>query len=186
MIVNSQILQRPGFFNWISRRWLCALFGHSILQASTFKCDCGASILQKDSVTRIRHVVSCFLFGHTYRHTAKRCRHNEYACIVCGHPLLFKGSIDPYRYKKQFLKRVRYACNLFGHAVHQVTRFDEFMEYACHCGHTFLRRNVNLVFINHPLICLFAGHFIYPARTSNKHSEFICKNCGHTFLFPNR
>src|SRR6185503_11888335 len=101
MIVKSQILSRLDFFHKLR----CFLFGHSILQAPTSKCECGSWILQKESTTRIRHVLSCFLFGHTYCATIQRSGHNEYACMICGHPLLFECSIDPYVFKPQFLKR---------------------------------------------------------------------------------
>ena len=60
-------------------------------------------------------------------------------CVRCGHPLLFHEDVDPYTTRLTFQKKVRYLCGLFGHRVDTVATRDGFVEYACHCGHTFLR-----------------------------------------------
>ena len=167
--------------NWNSIS--CAIFGHCVDHSGKNVCRCGASILAaKDSCTRIRHVVSCFLRGHRYTFVAARDDHEEYACTICGHPLLFAIGKNPFSQKKRFEKKVRYLCNLFGHNVHFVVERDGFAEYACDCGHTFLKSARNLTAVKHPLICLFAGHFVNVTRSGSGWNEFVCENCGHTFL----
>ncbi len=38
-----------------------------------------------------------------------------------------------------FKKKVRYLCGLFGHRVRHVTTRDGYEEFACFCGHSFLK-----------------------------------------------
>lgn len=131
---------------------------------------------------RIGHVFSCFLLGHEYEPAGMREGHNEYACLRCGHPLLFESANDPFAGQARFVKKVRYLCNLFGHHVHEVTRRHGYTEYACACGHSFLRRQPDLRIVKHPPICTFAGHFIDFVEVRRELSECVCSNCGHTFL----
>lgn len=158
----------------------CILFGHE-MHPDRRSCRCGKP-MGKKGLTRVRHVVSCFLGGHHYIHVGARQRHEEYRCTRCGHPLLFQTGIFPSDPKIRFKKKVRYQCNLFGHTVHSVTGRDSFHEYACFCGHTFLKKQRRAQRIQHPLICLFAGHFVTHLSVRAGLSEFLCKHCGHTFL----
>jgi hypothetical protein len=166
----------------------CLLLGHDVVHPGlpgaigvVGICDCGEAILA-NAITRIRHVVACFLAGHNYVHVVSREQHEEYRCVPCGHPLLFPTEANPYAAKNKFRKKVRYLCNLFGHEVHHVTERNSIHEYACHCGHTFLKREPGVKRINHPLICLFAGHFVRQISYRNDLAELLCRNCGHTFL----
>jgi DNA-directed RNA polymerase subunit RPC12/RpoP len=72
---------------------------------------------------------------------------------------------------------------VFGHHVKTVTARDGFSEYACPCGHTFLKKRTDLKKITHPWICILAGHFVRFVGTRCGHSEYVCNNCGHPFLF---
>ena len=160
----------------------CSLFGHRA--GTTGSCRCGTPILPKDGErTRIRHVLSCFFLGHNYERMATRNEHHEYACRHCGHPLLFPVATDPYATREAFAKKVRYLCNLFGHRVHTVTRRAGATEYACHCGHSFLRDAEGLARVTHPLVCVVAGHFVRFVEDRNGYAEHVCTNCGHTFCF---
>ncbi len=132
---------------------------------------------------RIGHAVSCFLFGHEYESTGTREGHNEYVCLRCGHPLLFEKDDGAFAGQARFVKKVRYLCNLFGHRVHEVTRRHGYTEYACGCGHSFLRPQAGLTVVRHPPICTLAGHFIRFVEMRGSLSECVCRNCGHTFLF---
>jgi CDGSH-type Zn-finger protein len=150
-------------------------------------CRCGAAILAEDGrETRIRHNVPCFVFGHCYMRVGERHGHREYACVECGHPLLFRVESDPYAQQSAFRKRVRYFCNLFGHQVHRVAERGDFTEYACACGHSFLKALRNLTTITHPLVCLVAGHFVRFVERRSGFAEFLCRNCGHTFCLAVR
>jgi hypothetical protein len=170
--------------------WTCALFGHRVsnlvfagMSGAVKHCRCGVPYLRERETTRVSHTVSCFLFGHTYILVGERDGHREYTCRQCGHPLLFELDNDPYNGRKAFTKKVRYLCNLFGHKVHQVTRRHGLTEYACRCGHTFLREDPNLRVAKHPPVCLFAGHFVRFVEHRWGHGEYLCRNCGHTFSF---
>ncbi len=157
---------------------------HRFTQTGTERtCSCGETILS-ESVTRIRHVIRCFLAGHTYVFVGPRNRHQEYMCTRCGHPLLFRMHRNPFHSKSSFRKKVRYLCNLFGHKVHLVTKRESFHEYACFCGHSFFKEATEIGCITHPLICLFTGHFVDKVCERNDLTEFVCRNCGHTFLIP--
>jgi len=179
--------------NWrgVYRRMLCVAFGHEVsnirfgsANLPEKHCLCGLPILREDgSYTRIGHIVSCFLSGHRYSATGIRDGHREYVCERCGHPLLFDQTRSEYARHEAFHKKVRYRCNLFGHRAHEVTRRDGLVEYACHCGHSFLRAPQQSTVLKHPIICLAAGHFIKFVSRRNRYSEFRCRNCGHTFCF---
>src|SRR6185436_20849368 len=82
---------------------------------------------------------SCFLGKHDYEKLADRDGCHEYVCTQCGHPLLFDAERDPYAASPTFKKKVRYLCGLFGHRVRHVVTRDGLEEYACFCGHSFLK-----------------------------------------------
>jgi len=170
-------------------RLVCTLLGHAVDRISWHNSGaccrrCATTFLSTRAVdTRISHTVSCFLFGHSYHSTGTRDGHNEYVCSQCGHPLLLVIARDPYREYFVFTKKVRYLCNLFGHKVHQVTNRNSFTEYACDCGHSFLKRRSGMVMVKHPLVCLLVGHSVQFVEVRNGHAEFLCRNCGHTFCF---
>jgi hypothetical protein len=90
---------------------------------------------------------------------------------------------DPYAGGVLFGKKVGYLCNLLGHSVHTVCERNGYTEYACDCGHTFLRRRAGLDRVTHPPVCLFAGHFVRFIERRGGQAEFRCRNCGHTFGF---
>ena len=169
--------------------WLgCALLGHRMEMSSVKasgadrRCLCGASILRENrSETRIRHHVACFISGHQYIQVSVRDGHAECVCTQCGHPLLFETARSAYARLQSFHKKVRYRCNLFGHRVHEVIERDGLTEYACECGHSFLKKRKVRGKIRHPLICLFAGHLVQFVMRRDDYAEFLCRNCGHTF-----
>ena len=172
------------------RKMSCLLFGHKVndivfgaMRGESRQCNCGKAYLQAEQETRVSHTVSCFLLGHRYTQIAVRSGHNEYVCVRCGHPLLFKVELDPYASRSVFIKKVRYLCNLFGHGVHFVTSRHGFHEYACDCGHSFLKAEPGRDVVKHPPICLFAGHFLRFTERRGDYDEFFCRNCGHTFYF---
>jgi hypothetical protein len=176
--------------NW--KRIVCAAFGHDVDGISWDRngacCRrCAAPFLfVTQSETRISHTVSCFLCGHTYHPIGFREGHNEYVCVRCGHPLLFIVARDTYREYLSFTKRVRYLCNLFGHKVHQVTTRHNRTEYACDCGHSFLKRQAGMATVKHPLTCLLVGHFVHFLEVRSGCVEFLCHKCGHTFCFKEK
>jgi hypothetical protein len=168
----------------------CSLFGHKVsnvafaeTRGETKYCPCGVKYLEPHTETRVSHTVSCFLFGHSYIRIAERAGHNEYVCEQCGHPLLFVKEHDPYEDRPTFIKKVRYLCNLFGHRVHDVTGRNGYQEYACDCGHSFLKPEAGRRFVKHPPICLFAGHYLRVTERRGNYNEYLCRNCGHTFYF---
>ena len=177
-----------------SPRWArlsCALWGHAvdneIFRRTTGlarRCRCGAEYLQEGgAATHVRHTLSCFLRHHTYVRLTDRDGVHEYVCVRCGHPLVFPAANDRFATRDRFAKKVRYACGLFGHRVSMVAVRDGFVEYACHCGHSFLRAAAGEAKIRHPLSCFFTAHRIrYLARRSG-YAEYICDDCGHPFCF---
>jgi DNA-directed RNA polymerase subunit RPC12/RpoP len=171
------------------RRLACALWGHAVhneaFAAGTRACTrCRRTYLQDGRGTiRIGHTLSCFLRHHTYERVVERDGHTEYACIRCGHPLLFPSGRDPYRRRGQFTKRVRYLCGLFGHHVHAVTERDGGTEYACHCGHSFVHQPARRDIVRHPLVCVLLGHWVSFVVCRGAFSEYACRHCGHPFLF---
>jgi DNA-directed RNA polymerase subunit RPC12/RpoP len=172
------------------RKLSCVLFGHKVnnavfitMRGREKQCRCGAHYLRTWMETRVSHTVSCFLRGHHYEQIAVRSGHNEYVCVQCGHPLLFRAESDPYANRTKFTKKVRYLCNLFGHSVHLVTSRQGFHEYACDCGHSFLKKEAGRNEVKHPPVCLFAGHFLHFTERRGDYDEYLCRNCGHTFYF---
>jgi hypothetical protein len=171
-------------------RLSCALWGHHVdnhvLAHSSFdrRCRCGEVYLRRDgSITRVRHTLSCFLGRHTYRVLADRDGCREYVCVQCGHPLVYAHDDDPYAQSSVFRKRVRYLCGVFGHRVAAVSTRDGRVEYACHCGHSFLMERGGLQTIRHPLVCVVLGHFVRHVTARAGYDEFLCVNCGHPFCF---
>jgi hypothetical protein len=170
----------------------CALWGHRVdnhlfaaAAGPSRACGCGVAYLPEDGhgLTRVRHTISCFLGHHTYERLVDRHGWHEYVCVRCGHPLLFREGHDPYATAPQFRKKVRYLCGLFGHRVERVGARDGFIEYACHCGHSFLRDVSGVSTIRHPMICVVAGHWIRFLTKRVGFSEYVCRNCGHPFCF---
>ena len=188
--IRLEVFQESLFIQML-RRLSCFFFGHKVdnrvfevNEDAIKKCPCGRVFLQKDgSETRICHTVSCFLLGHPYQRVGERNGHNEYVCLVCGHPLLFKTSIDLYGRQGSFKKKVRYLCNLFGHDVHEVTSRGGYVEYSCSCGHSFLKPERGLKVVRHPPICTLIGHLVCFVESRGGYSEFLCRHCGHTFCF---
>jgi len=171
-------------------RLSCALWGHQVdnrvfsIAPADRRCRCGASYLADDgSLTRVRHTLACFLGKHTYTPLADRDGCREYVCIQCGHPLVFRNDADPYRQTTGFRKKVRYLCGLFGHRVAAVTSRDGCVEYACHCGHSFLKDEPQPDKIRHPMMCVLKGHYIRFLTARHGYDEFVCINCGHPFCF---
>lgn len=162
-------------------RILCLLFGH---QAGNRRCRCGAEVLSAGgSYAHIRHNLTCFFGGHRYRLAGARDDHNEYVCIACGHPLLLLRESDGRPRHGVFKKYIHYSCGLLGHRVRLVALRDGFSEYACDCGHSFLKEAQGLLKIRHPWICLLSGHSVRFLRRRGGHAEFLCRNCGHPFLW---
>mgnify|MGYP003579330854 FL=1 len=172
-------------------RLSCFLWGHHV-DNHVFKqsdddarrCRCGSEYLAENrSITRVRHTLSCFLGKHDYEKLADRDGCHEYVCTQCGHPLLFDAERDPYAASPTFKKKVRYLCGLFGHRVRHVTTRDGFQEYACFCGHSFLKEVQVWGKIRHPAICVISGHFIHFLAKRGGYAEYVCVNCGHPFCF---
>lgn len=173
----------------MGRRLWCAIWGHAV-DNQAFARDgrhctrCGDAMLADDGASvRVGHTLSCFLRHHTYREVTRRHGHTEYACVRCGHPLLFASDADPYAGRPGFVKKVRYLCGLFGHHVHTVTERDGGTEYACHCGHSFVHQPERRELVRHPLACVLLGHWITFVETRGGYSEYACRTCGHPFLF---
>ena len=129
-------------------RLSCAIWGHAV-DNDTFRrsaqpgrqCRCGTQYLREDgTLTHVRHTLSCFLRHHTYVRLADRDGAHEYVCVRCGHPLVYPAGTDPFTDRELFTKKVRYRCGLFGHRVQAIAARDGFTEYACGCGHSFLKR----------------------------------------------
>lgn len=171
-------------------RLRCRIFGHRVHNRAFFEhghtCTrCQEPILQRDAVTHVGHTLACFLRVHTYDLLAERDGHREYVCVRCGHPLLFRADNDPYD-GSSFTKKVRYFCSLFGHDVHHVARRNALEEYACGCGHSFLKGQEALAHIRHPLVCFFHGHRIEWFGSRGMLDEYVCRDCGHPFCFTDR
>lgn len=173
----------------MSQLW-CAVWGHEVdnnrflEETGERRCRCGSSYLGSDgSLTHVRHTLSCFVGHHTYKKLIERDDHTEYVCVQCGHPLLFQADDDPYRQSAVFKKKVRYMCGLFGHDVHVVTDRNGYREFACHCGHTFLKAERDVTHITHPAICVASGHRIRYVTCRGDYMEYVCRDCGHPFCF---
>jgi DNA-directed RNA polymerase subunit RPC12/RpoP len=169
----------------------CALIGHkvhftSIGSDAHARCvRCGGSILDQDnhSISHIAHTLSCFFSKHHYAPIATRHGHNEYVCEKCGHSLLFELARDKYPGNNSFEKRVSYGCGILGHRVHVVATGSNADEYACQCGHPFIKTQEALRVIRHPLACILLGHFITFNKTHRAWAEYVCRCCGHPFYF---
>lgn len=178
---------------WLGRRW-CEVWGHQVdnhrfrreaASANSRRCPCGTAYLAEDgSLTHVRHTLTCFFGHHTYTRVTERDGHREYACVNCGHPLVFPADHDPYGESALFDKKVRYLCGLLGHHVHKVVDRDGFREFACHCGHSFLKpEDDQQLHIKHPAICVVSGHRIRFVARRAGYAEFVCRDCGHPFCF---
>jgi hypothetical protein len=174
--------------------WLrlsCATWGHvvnneafRIKAGRVRRCRCGAEYLSENgATTHVRHTLSCFLRHHTYVRLADREGLHEYVCVRCGHPLVFKADGDRFADRGRFTKKVRYSCGLFGHRVTEVASRDGFVEYACHCGHSFLKSTGGRRKIRHPLVCFFTAHRIRFVTRRCGYAEYLCEDCGHPFCF---
>jgi DNA-directed RNA polymerase subunit RPC12/RpoP len=172
----------------------CSVWGHAVdnqvfrrLPAARRRCRCGDRYLDEDgSLTHVRHTLSCFLRHHTYVRLADRDGVHEYACVRCGHPLVYPQASDRFAGRGQFAKKVRYACGIFGHRVQAVAMRDGFVEYACHCGHSFLKGTDGESKIRHPLVCFFRAHRVRFVARRCGYAEYVCADCGHPFLFAER
>jgi DNA-directed RNA polymerase subunit RPC12/RpoP len=168
----------------------CALLGHKVhhtriaKNSETICKRCGAAILGSgQTLSRVAHTLSCFFGWHHYIPVGRRADHNEYVCERCGHPLLFKSAFDPYSRHNQFKKKVSYLCGLFGHRVHVVETGSRTTEYACRCGHSFIKEPRGLTVIRHPPACVMLGHVITFNQTRSEWVEYVCLRCGHPFSF---
>jgi hypothetical protein len=94
-----------------------------------------------------------------------------------------QADADRFADREQFAKKVRYACGLFGHRVRAVAERNGFVEYACHCGHSFLSQETNAEKIRHPLVCFFTAHRIRFLSRRAGYAEYVCDDCGHPFCF---
>jgi hypothetical protein len=104
-------------------------------------------------------------------------------CVKCGHPLVYPAGTDPFVDRGVFTKKVRYRCGLFGHRVQAVATRDGFTEYACGCGHSFLKSSSGEKKIRHPLLCFFRAHRVRFLARRCDYAEYICDDCGHPFCF---
>jgi DNA-directed RNA polymerase subunit RPC12/RpoP len=168
----------------------CTLLGHKvdhtrIARKSCTRCvRCGAAILdQGPTVSRIAHTLSCFFGWHRYIFRGKRAEHNEYVCERCGHTLLFELGSDRYSRHNEFKKKVSYICGLLGHRVHVVKKSSKATEYACRCGHPFLKAQADLKVIRHPMRCVVLGHYVTVNHIDGLWAEYVCLRCGHPFCF---
>jgi hypothetical protein len=174
-------------------RLSCALWGHQVdnhhfaAELTARRCRCGSEYLHRDgSLTRVRHTLSCFLGKHSYVPLANRDGCREYVCVQCGHPLVFRDGCDPYRAVGEFRKKVRYLCGVFGHCATEVASRNGCVEYACGCGHTFLKERRQHGKIRHPAVCVALGHYLRYVTSRAGYEEFVCVNCGHPFCFVAR
>lgn len=182
-------LENPSVPVWT--RLSCALWGHAVdnhvfRQSANpvRRCRCGVAYLAENgTTTHVRHTLSCFLRHHTYVRLADRDDAHEYVCVRCGHPLVLPASADRFANRDRFVKKVRYACGLFGHRVTAVASRDGFVEYACHCGHSFLKSSGGAGKIRHPLVCFFRAHRIRFLSRRAGYAEYVCVDCGHPFCF---
>ena len=169
----------------------CALWGH-VVDNEQFRrssgndrhCRCGAEYLREDgAATHVRHTLGCFLRHHSYVLLADRDGVHEYVCVRCGHPLVFRADADRFAGRGRFAKKVRYACGVFGHRVSAVASRNGYVEYACHCGHSFLKASTGADKIRHPLRCFFAAHRVRFITRRAGYAEYVCDDCGHPFCF---
>jgi DNA-directed RNA polymerase subunit RPC12/RpoP len=176
--------------SWMTRV-SCSLWGHVVdneqfqrSPGSRRRCRCGAEYLREDgATTHVRHTLGCFFRHHSYVLLANRDGVHEYVCVRCGHPLVFPVDGDRFAGRGRFAKKVRYACGLFGHRVSAVASRNGFVEYACHCGHSFLMHSTGSDKIRHPLRCFFAAHRVRFITRRAGYAEYVCNDCGHPFCF---
>jgi DNA-directed RNA polymerase subunit RPC12/RpoP len=175
----------------VYRDLICPLFGHrpvspgfENLPNTGNLCRCGSDILGEETETRLRHVPDCFLKGHTCMRLDNRDGHHEFVCSSCGHPILIEEERTKYSKLRSLHKKQRYLCSVFGHQVHKVVDREGMTEYACRCGHSFLKTQNDLGEVKHPMVCLFSGHFVTFLAHRGDYAEYLCRNCGHTFYFP--
>jgi hypothetical protein len=71
-------------------------------------------------------------------------------------------------------------CAVWGHEVDNHRFFDEF---ACHCGHSFLKAQRDVAHITHPAICVVSGHRVQYVASRCGYQEYVCRDCGHPFCF---
>jgi len=168
----------------------CTLLGHKVDHTridpkSCTRCvRCGAAILdQGPTVSRIAHTLACFFGWHHYVVRGERAEHNEYVCERCGHTLLFELGSDRYSSHNEFKKKVSYICGLLGHRVHVVKKSSKATEYACRCGHPFLKAQTDLEMIRHPMRCVVLGHYVTLNHIDGWWAEYVCLRCGHPFCF---
>jgi hypothetical protein len=64
-----------------------------------------------------------------------------------------------------------------------VAERDGFVEYACHCGHSFLKSAHGQRKVRHPLICFFTAHRVRFFARRGGFAEYVCTDCGHPFCF---
>ena len=95
----------------------------------------------------------------------------------------YLDALRKWHYARTGSKKVRYACGLFGHRVRAVSERDGFVEYACFCGHSFLKGAEGARTIRHPLVCFFFAHRILFVTTREGYAEYVCRDCGHPFCF---
>ena len=57
------------------------------------------------------------------------------------------------------------------------------VEYACHCGHSFVHQPRSRHVVRHPLACVLLGHWVSFVGARAAFSEYACQRCGHPFLF---
>ena len=172
----------------------CRVWGHVVdnevfrkAAGDTRRCRCGSEYLPEDgTTTHVRHTLSCFLRHHTYVRLVDRDGVHEYVCVRCGHPLVYPEKVDPFANRERFGKKVRYLCGLLGHRVHAVATRDGFTEYACHCGHSFLKPERAARVIRHPLRCFFRAHRIRFLARRCGFAEYVCTDCGHPFCFADQ
>ena len=196
--VSSPAIAPPGARHRSALQWLgscwCSVWGHQVdnhrfrresASADGRQCPCGTPYLAEDgSFTHVRHTLTCFFGHHTYQKVVERDGHREYACVQCGHPLVFQADQDPYAESALFDKKVRYLCGLFGHRVHMVADRNGFREFACFCGHSFLKpEGDEQLHITHPAICVSSGHRVRFVERRAGYAEFVCRDCGHPFCF---
>lgn len=189
MTIESPRQPRAARRRGLLEGWTCAVFGHEMdnrtltSKLSHPRCSqCREPFLFEDGrVTHTRHVLGCLFRHHTYVRIGARQGHHEYTCLRCGHPLLFEAGRDPYANEAVFAKKVRYLCNLFGHGVHAVGDRHGLTEYACRCGHSFLRAARDLKRVTHPLACTVSGHRVVFVEARGPYREHRCLECGHTF-----
>ena len=193
--METQAIPRHSFLpSGALIRLSCALWGHVVdnevftrTRGRTRRCRCGAEYLGEDGTrTHVRHTLSCFLRHHTYVRLADRDGAHEYVCVRCGHPLVHPADADRFATRDRFAKKVRYACGLFGHRVRVVAVRDGFVEYACHCGHSFLKPHDGARKIRHPLLCFFTAHRVRFLTRREGYAEYVCDDCGHPFCFADQ